>query len=736
MKKITILLLALLFSINISGSQPYQIFHNFADSLNNGVEPCGSLLLSDSVFYGMTSRSGLDGKIEMEGTIYCINTNGKNFKILHNFEDAGWASTWGKENNSLVQSGNELFGMTFVGGIKWYMGSIFKINKDGSGFKTFHSFMDTSDGTNPCGSLLLSGTDLFGMAMGNDDNWSGGSIFKIKTDGSGFDTVHLFRGFADDGLRPTGSLIQSDSVLFGMTSKGGKSNRRDTSGTIFRINKDGSRFKLLHVFKGGVADGKLPYGSLIQSGNELYGMTFLGGTKDSGTVFKINMDGSGFAVIHSFTGGISDGARPEGSLIANNNYFYGTTSQGGVYSRGTVFKIGKDGSRFRLLHSFGETYSKGMSPTGDVLLYNGFLYGTTAGGGTKGYGTIFGNKAFASTDSCLLTSFEFPRFYNSSELVLNGNAKLADTNVRLSSAEINSIGSMLYFQPAIISGGFTTEFSFRFSTGHNEIGDGSPDGADGIAFLLQASSPSAIGTLGGGIGYCNIPNSLAIEFDTYKNLSDYNDPDGSHVAVFSNGKQPNSGNHNSTSLLGGTSKIPLLRADSTVYYAKIEYISDTKKLKIWMDTTGAFVAPILETDSVNLPKLLNLIEGSKAFIGFTSATGSSYQNTDLLSWSFCHYPGSFINGIEEPDNFPQQNELSIQPNPSSDFIEISVGAQGSVPDIRVFNVFSEIVLKSSEVLNNSQFSIHNSQLRIDVSGLPAGVYFVRIGDKVSKFIKI
>ncbi len=83
-------------------------------------------------------------------------------------------------------------------------------------------------------------------------------------------------------------------------------------------------------------------------------------------------------------------------------------------------------------------------------------------------------------------------------------------------------------------------------------------------------------------------------------------------------------------------------------------------------------------------------------------------------------------------------EITLSPNPVTDFIEISVGSRhaSTNTDIRIFNVFGEMVVNSSEVLNNSQFSIPNSQLRIDVSGLPSGVYFVRVGDKVEKFIKI
>ncbi len=90
-----------------------------------------------------------------------------------------------------------------------------------------------------------------------------------------------------------------------------------------------------------------------------------------------------------------------------------------------------------------------------------------------------------------------------------------------------------------------------------------------------------------------------------------------------------------------------------------------------------------------------------------------------------------------PEETQLTNGFEIYPNPAFEYIEISVGSRHALtnPDIRIFNVFGETVVNSSD-LNNSQFSILNSQLRIDVSGLPSGVYFVRVGDKVGKFVKI
>ena len=85
-------------------------------------------------------------------------------------------------------------------------------------------------------------------------------------------------------------------------------------------------------------------------------------------------------------------------------------------------------------------------------------------------------------------------------------------------------------------------------------------------------------------------------------------------------------------------------------------------------------------------------------------------------------PFDFVNGVkDEPEN-----DITISPNPVEDELEIS-GVKG---DVRVIDVLGR------EIQINSQLSILNSQLKIDVSGLAPGVYFVRIGARVEKFVKI
>src|SRR5262249_44257242 len=137
-----------------------------------------------------------------------------------------------------------------------------------------------------------------------------------------FTVLHSFMG--SEGAIPFSGLVLSGSTLYGTTQGGGNSGK----GTVFALNIDGSVFTNLHHFTGG-NDGAYPYAHLVLSGNSLYGASDSGGNSGSGTIFKLNIDGSGFTVLHSFTavdphnGTNSDGANPLGGLVLSGNTLYG-----------------------------------------------------------------------------------------------------------------------------------------------------------------------------------------------------------------------------------------------------------------------------------------------------------------------------------------------------------------------------------------------------------------------------
>jgi uncharacterized repeat protein (TIGR03803 family) len=205
-------------------------------------------------------------------------------------------------------------------------------------------------------------------------------------------------------------LVLSGNTLYGMTESGGDSG----NGTVFAVNTDGTGFAVLHSFTptphGTNSDGAntlaqagpaIPIGNprLIVSGNRLYGTAEGGGPSGGGTVFALNTDGTGFSVLHGFTGG-SDGSEPLALVISPGGCLYGTARFGGTFDDGTVFKVDTDGTGFAVLHTFqgargyasnvpfGPINSDGGWPN-SLMLSGNSLYGTTWSGGSSGYGAIF-----------------------------------------------------------------------------------------------------------------------------------------------------------------------------------------------------------------------------------------------------------------------------------------------------------------------------------------------------------
>jgi uncharacterized repeat protein (TIGR03803 family) len=382
-----------------------QIFTNLHNLVfTNGTGPVARLLLSDNTLYGTTRIYG-GGNGGGYGSVFKMAADGSSFTALHIF--SGFAPEAGNLNSSLVLSGSTLYG-TAAFGADLDHGCVFGINTDGTGLTNLYSFSPlssnspytNSDGAYPDAGLVLSGSTLYGMANGGGTKGAG-SVFAVNINGTGFTNLHDFG--PGDGQYPEADLLLSGSTLYGTTPGGGDFNY----GAIFKIDTNGSGFASFYSFtqsSGSPAtnsDGAFPACSLVLSGNTLYGTAAEGGNAGSGTVFKINTDGSDFAVLHHFTAmsgplaSNSDGARSHTGLTLSGNTLYGTASLGGISGNGTVFKINTDGSGFATLYSFTATNgitgvnADGARPLGGLILSGSALYGTANQGGTSGYGTVF-----------------------------------------------------------------------------------------------------------------------------------------------------------------------------------------------------------------------------------------------------------------------------------------------------------------------------------------------------------
>jgi uncharacterized repeat protein (TIGR03803 family) len=276
-----------------------------------------------------------------------VATAQTSFAVLESFNCARGCNP----QSRLIQAPDgTLYGTTDSGGLCGNCGTIFRLPLDGSGRAVLHFFSGGTDGAGPHGGLIqASDGTLYGTTANGGGPSDGGTIFQMAPDGSGYTILHSFT----DGVFPFAGLIQApDGTLYGTTFGGLPGDR----GTVFQMAPDGSGFTVLHRFGAGT-DGALPRAGLIQAPDgTLYGTTANGGPSDGGTIFQMAPDGSGYAVLHSFTAG-TDGAGPFADLIqAPDGTLYGTTLFGGDgclgLGCGTVFGMAPDGSGFAVLHRF------------------------------------------------------------------------------------------------------------------------------------------------------------------------------------------------------------------------------------------------------------------------------------------------------------------------------------------------------------------------------------------------
>jgi uncharacterized repeat protein (TIGR03803 family) len=247
-------------------------------------------------------------------------------------------------------------------------------------------FTGGNDGVDPDAPLIQArdgsfyGTTFDGAIFGTGP----GTIFRVNPAG-GLTNLHTFVG--SDGTESLGLIQALDGNLYGTTPDGGSNG----VGSVFRLGLDGS-FTNIYCFAG-TTNGSNPSSPLVQgTDGYLYGTTSLGGTYGDGIVFRISLAG-GFTNLYSFTTGRGDGygAFAQNLVQGRDGYFYGMTFYGGNTNgsgSGTIFRIGADGS-FSNLWTFtggsdGANPYAGLSVGGD-----GNFYGTTDEGGAHQLGTVF-----------------------------------------------------------------------------------------------------------------------------------------------------------------------------------------------------------------------------------------------------------------------------------------------------------------------------------------------------------
>lgn len=236
--------------------------------------------------------------------------------------------------------------------------------------------------------------------------------------------------------------------------------------------------------------------------------------------------------------------------------------------------------------------------------------------------------AVATLSTCLLAPaapaaevLVFNDFASTAGLQLNGVAAQVGNVLRVTPA-VDWQGGSVFSTNAVSlasNASFSTQFRFRFSNPDRGFCDGTVlCGADGLVFVLQTVSNS-VGSDGGGIGYFGLANSVGIEFDTWRN--DFDKGSSNHVGLDVGGSV--------NSLL----QAEVTEADMNagdIWNAWIDYDGGSHLLEVRLTRSDTRPATALLSATRDLALDLG---STSAFVGFTSGTGLSNANHDLLSWT-------------------------------------------------------------------------------------------------------
>jgi uncharacterized repeat protein (TIGR03803 family) len=345
----------------------------------SGANPDGELLkASDGKLYGMTRNGGGGEGVDIDtdnGVIFRTDLDGSNFELLKTFDETTGTNPYG----SLMEYNGYLYGTTFYGGDNGY-GTIFRVDMADfdTGFEVLFHFDFDNNGYQPYGKLIAAGDGyLYGtVANGIMPNYNGG-IYRINP--SATDVAASFEivveGNSSNGTNPVGSLMKaSDGNLYGTMRYGGSM----SSGTIFQLTTgEEPVYTVIKNFT--YDDGYGPISTLLEAEEGvLYGTTS-GGGEDSGVFFKIEMASPyTYTVLHHFYE--EDGASPRGSLAKAGGKIYGTTSYGGANYAGVLYSLTMSDNTYTIIANFEEegeggrrtssiiTELAGSYPEGGVIL--------------------------------------------------------------------------------------------------------------------------------------------------------------------------------------------------------------------------------------------------------------------------------------------------------------------------------------------------------------------------------
>lgn len=335
-----------------------------------GGRPDSLIQGTDGNFYGAAQDSSEGTSAPNGGTVFSL-TPGGTLKVLHTFV-AGKDKNYADGNlPGLITEGpdGKVYGETLYGGVDGCngycgFGVLYRVNTDGSGFQVLHKYCSHKNCTDgEYGGQLVAGTDgnLYGTAGGGAE--AAGIIFRVTPSTGEYRVVFDFEN-ASSGELPSALVVASDGTFYGLSTS-------TTLGELlFHYTEATGAFEAypLHL-------AELTSASLLTVGSSgnFYGVYTIYGQSGAG-IFEVNSDGSDLQQFPFYT--TTEGA-PQTMILASDGNLWldnynGDDGYGSIDTLSTT-----DGSPIQTLSPFSATAAVGAYPAELFQAADGTFWGST-----------------------------------------------------------------------------------------------------------------------------------------------------------------------------------------------------------------------------------------------------------------------------------------------------------------------------------------------------------------------
>lgn len=354
----------ILYSLKTDGSD-YQIVFTFPAGAEQGGIPTNVSSLTagpDGLIYGIYITGGSSSP-PSHGTLFRVGRNGTGYQELTTLVSASSPLSFGAKG--------QLFGLTFS--------TLYRLNPDGSNFQTLVNFPPSSFGEAQAEGGLAHASD--GFIYGVTDNGGGsgfGTVFRVQEDGSAFQVIFEPSSVMDGGHYRAPAFEGSDGFIYGAQGE----NSFGAESVIWRIHKNGTGYQVLKRIS---QNGRGTNGTVEAPDGFLYGCDPV-----TGQLFRLARDGSSFTVVRAFPSTEGFPLSPIAIVRGADQRLYGLTDKDGTNGRGTLFRINDDGSRFAVQWDFGvgAVSELGAGPKSICAGPDGALYGIVRQQGSGGAGVF------------------------------------------------------------------------------------------------------------------------------------------------------------------------------------------------------------------------------------------------------------------------------------------------------------------------------------------------------------